>query len=335
MKRSLISTLLLCAISLVLASSMDAQTTGAYTRLKFVEEFTSTTCGPCAGAAPILNAAISVEKGVISVRYHVPIPVAGDPWNAENPQDGEDRRAFYGVNSAPFVIVGGTAGVNILSNGAAELQNALSAVPPTSFIKIDVTQSGSKILVKVKTDRALNNATMHFALVSRHVIWPTVPGTNGEKEFYDVMNKMYPSGKGTPFSQAAMEERTYEFSPSIGVTDTWTKGAQYVAVWIQSDPGQPNQGEVLQAGLSKTSTVPVDYSYPKATALSLSIPGSKYLRVDRSAEINKSITLTNPTSAPIVVNLSIRVLTSSVKQVLPQLLPQHRSQFPPTEAVRR
>lgn len=299
---TLVRSLVLGICTLVLAFNVDAQTTGAYKRLKFVEEFTSTTCPPCAPASLILNAAISVDKDVISVRYHVPIPVAGDPWYAANPEDANARMQFYGVNSAPTAIVGGTTSVPI---SAAALQSALSSVPPTSFIKIDVSQDGGKIIVKVKTDRALNNATMYFAMVSRYISWPTVPGTNGEKEFYDAMNRMFPTAAGTPIAQAATEERTYEFTPTIGAGDTWKKGRQYVAVWIQQDPGQSNEGEVLQAGLTKTATTPVDYDYPKVTALSLSVPGSRYLRVDRGADKVSEITVSNPTSAPVTAEFSI------------------------------
>jgi len=310
-QRRLIGAFVFGICTLFMTFSLDAQTTGAYKRLKFLENFTSTTCGPCAGAAPAINASVGLDKNVVSVRYHVPIPVAGDPWDAENPEDGEARRNFYGVNSAPTVIIGGTQGV---SPTIAAIASAVASVPPTSFIKIDVSQDGGKILVKVKTDRALNNATMHFAMVSRHIVWPTVPGTNGEKEFYDVMNRMLPTAAGTPIAQAATEERTYEFTPSIGTGDTWKKGRQYVVVWIQQDPGQPNQGEVLQAGLSKTSTTPEDYMYPTTTGLALTIPGNRYLRVDRGAEATKAITIANASGAPVTVTLSIKE-AQSLEQV--------------------
>ncbi len=165
--RALISAVVLCAFSLVFASSLDAQTTGAYKRIKVIEEFTSTTCPPCVFATPILNAAAHINKDVISIRYHVPIPVAGDPWYAMNPADADARMNAYGVNGAPFVVVGGKTSIDILNNGTNNLNNALNSIPPTSFVRVTVTQSGPKIIVKVKADRLLTNATLQFLTVTR------------------------------------------------------------------------------------------------------------------------------------------------------------------------
>ena len=166
--RGLISAAVLCAVSLVFTSPMDAQTTGAYKRIKVIEEFTSTTCGPCALAAPALNAVTDISKDVVSIRYHVPIPVAGDPWYAMNPVDVDGRMAAYGVNSAPFILIGGKTQLGItgdLNTNIANLSAALNSVPPTSFVRVTVTQSGPKIIVKVKADRALTNATLQFFTV--------------------------------------------------------------------------------------------------------------------------------------------------------------------------
>ena len=300
--RGLISAAVLCAVSLVFTSPMDAQTTGAYKRIKVIEEFTSTTCGPCALAAPALNAVTDISKDVVSIRYHVPIPVAGDPWYAMNPVDVDGRMAAYGVNSAPFILIGGKTQLGItgdLNTNIANLSAALNSVPPTSFVRVTVTQSGPKIIVKVKADRALTNATLQFFTVTRSMQWNTVPGTNGEKAFEDIMLKMYPDSKGTTLSLAANEEKTFEFTPKLGTGTEWG-GKQYFTAFVQD-----NAGEILQAGVTQTSTTPPDYSYPAASAATSTVTGGKYLRVDRDAQSTSTLVVSNPSSTSVTIDLTV------------------------------
>ena len=133
---SLFRTLALSALMVVIAAgSADAQFTGAYKRMKLVEQFTSATCPPCATAAPYVEAVVKLESDVISVRYHMNYPAPGDPWNVMNPNDPSVRHDLYGISGIPYMRVGGTMNINPTA-GVAAINNLISQIPPTSMAKV-------------------------------------------------------------------------------------------------------------------------------------------------------------------------------------------------------
>ena len=68
-----------------------------------LENWTSSTCGPCASNNPQLKNWIATNwNALICVSYHVGWPSPGnDPMYLHNPTQSYDRRYYYGINSVP------------------------------------------------------------------------------------------------------------------------------------------------------------------------------------------------------------------------------------------
>lgn len=75
------------------------------------EQFTSSTCGPCASADPTISAYLSSNGAntptgkMVAAKYHVHIPSNCSGTTTET----QARQQFYGVNSAPAARLGGNA----------------------------------------------------------------------------------------------------------------------------------------------------------------------------------------------------------------------------------
>jgi hypothetical protein len=285
------------------ASSASAQFTGKYKRMKLLEQYTSATCPPCATAAPFVEAAVKLESDVISLRYHMNYPAPGDPWNVMNSRDPQIRHDLYGINGIPYLRVGGTASINPTA-GVAAINNLISQIPPTSMAKIDVVQKGGKVEVTVTTDRALTGAKLFFATVQRTVtisnLPSTLPNSNGESKFGDIMMFMYPDANGTEINQAAGETRVYTFTPGMGSGREWNPANLYGIAFLQDDATK----EIIQAGASVTADTPPAFDYFERSNVSVAVSG-QFDRVDRSGTREKTVTLTNTGSAAVEVELLV------------------------------
>lgn len=301
---SLFRSLTLAALMvLVSAGAANAQFTGAYKRIKLLEQFTSATCPPCAQAAPYIEAVVKLENDIISVRYHMNYPAPGDPWNVMNGNHPQVRHDLYGISGIPYLRVGGTMNINPTA-GVAAINNLVSQIPPTSMAKIDVKQVGGKIEVTVKTDRALSGAHLFFSTVQRSVtianLPSTLPNSNGERTFGDIMMFMYPDAAGTAITQAAGETKTYTFTPAIGSDLTWNKTNLYGIAFIQDDATL----EIIQAGASVTNATPNAFDYFEGSKATANLSGI-YERVDRGATATKTIALNNSGATPVTVDLTV------------------------------
>lgn len=301
--RSLLRASIITACTMLFTLSVtNAQFTGAYKRTKLIEQFTSATCGPCVAAAPVMNSHVVLANGVISIRYHMNYPAPGDPWNVMNGTHPQVRHDKYQVRGIPHAQIGGVTAVD--PRISQNVVNALSQVPPTSMAKIVVKQRGGAVDVIVTTDRALSNARLHFTTVQRTVtitgLNQSLPNSNGETTFGDVMMFMYPDATGLEFSQAANETRTYTYTPGMGNSNIWNRNNLYGIALLQDNA----TNEVIQAAASVNEDTPPTFAYFMPSTVSGTINGI-YERVDRGATAQKQMTLTNRGTTPVTVNLSV------------------------------
>jgi hypothetical protein len=92
MTRSLQTAFYVAFASLTLFGQAVAQ----YPRNVLIEEFTSATCVPCKTASSVLNSTLGKFPGrVVSIRYHLNLPVKGDPMYNANPTDANARKTLY------------------------------------------------------------------------------------------------------------------------------------------------------------------------------------------------------------------------------------------------
>ncbi len=186
-------------------------------RVMLAEEFSSATCPPCKSWNDnVYNAALAnynTFNNKIVVKYQVPIPTPGDP---SHNADADDRRAYYGVNAAPTMVLNGS----ILDYQAATFADAATefaqfeaeAVAEPAFVAIknayvNYDGQGSTANLSVTADIESNidmtngDFRAHIVVMNKEYTYNSAP--NGDFEYHHVMRKMLPSSNGTVLNMAA------------------------------------------------------------------------------------------------------------------------------------
>lgn len=177
---------------------------GQSPRMVLQEEFTSSTCGPCAGANPTFHTWLTAHPDIYTVIFwHCNWPSPGnDPMYLQNTIDNGYRISYYGVNSIPWAIVDG----NVYDNVGNQLnwltiQNR-SAVPSPFEItvqhRLNTAEDSIFVTMLVRcTEAVAAPMVAENVVIEKHIHFTSAPGTNGEKDFYNVMKKMLPDKNGT------------------------------------------------------------------------------------------------------------------------------------------
>jgi hypothetical protein len=173
-------------------------------RRVLVEEATNASCPPCATQNPAFDALMQQNSDIVAViKYHSSWP-GYDPMYSHNTTENTARISFYGINSVPRAIVGG------IFNGAPNqvTQSMLNsyAAEPSPFEEIAIYHYLSPnedsihtfMRIRAAQDYSLSSMRWFCVVVEKHVSFSSPPGSNGEKEFYDVMKKMLPGSGGSP-----------------------------------------------------------------------------------------------------------------------------------------
>jgi len=179
------------------------------------EEFTSSTCAPCANFnAGFVPWCFTNEDDITLIKYQMSWPAPGDPYYTE---EGGVRRTFYGVNGVP----------NLFCNGS-DVPTTMTAVQ--SSFNAAVLQPGLMDIVASHhlngTEMSVDVAVLPFAdftgmmlqvIVFEYITTGNVM-TNGETEFEHVMMKMMPDANGTTIN---LEDRvTFSWSDQEDLAGT-------------------------------------------------------------------------------------------------------------------
>ena len=237
-----------------------------------IEEFTSSTCGPCASLNssfdPLLtsNNVNVAGSNLNAVKYQVNWPSPGnDP--SYNP-DVLARRTYYNVNSAPTVLYNGTAGSGNQTNiNIAKMAPAYANITPTISYNAGAVTANATITPFVTIPSA-SPIKVYQALVQSFYNYPGA--STSQKDYKHAMRSMYPSAgttytttDGTPFNVTFNHTLAYgstaSGTPGQGTTNFWTSTGSFVyeyVVWLQDAVTR----QVLQSGSAFTSSVVVPSS---------------------------------------------------------------------------
>lgn len=168
---------------------------GTTTRLPLYEEFSSSTCGPCATFNgnyynPFHDANAS---NYASIAYRVNWPGTGDPYYTT---EVGTRVAYYGISGAPTLLVDSKDGTNF--DSAALSSDLTEALAKPSYFAISATKTltGSDLTLDINTTPYLSGTyRLYAAVVEKHTY--NNFASNGETEFRDVFMKMIPDAGGT------------------------------------------------------------------------------------------------------------------------------------------
>lgn len=251
-------TLLLFSIT-VLLSGTFAQSQ----RMVLAESFTSTTCPPCASQNPAFDALLNANLDkVVSIKYHMSWPSPGnDPFYLDNQSENNNRKSYYSVSSVPQVqLEGGAWTGQPLSVNQSRIDAAAAITSPFEMkMQAIISPTNDTIhvttLIKATNDIA-NNLTAHTVIIEKFLHYNSAPGTNGEKDFHNVMKKMLPTASGSPI-KAPMVAGDYVILKNSWPLDYIYDIDQLAAVgFIQSNTSK----DVYQAALSDENAITPVYS---------------------------------------------------------------------------
>lgn len=203
-------------------------------RKPFFEEFTSSTCGPCASFNngtfnPFLAAH---EDELVYVKYQMDWPGNGDPYYTE---EGGVRKDYYGVAFVPLLV---TEGKTVPTNSQGVNTAFDEGINNPAFVDLSAYYfiDGNNVTVKgqILSYADLVNVTLHI-VVFENVTHENV-ATNGETEFHHVMMKMLPDAYGTTIPEILTSE-PYSFEQTVDMTGTFVEEMDdlSVAVFLQDN----------------------------------------------------------------------------------------------------
>ena len=234
-------------------------------RTTLVEEFTSSTCGPCASFNSTFDPTLASVNtnmpgsNIAAIKYQMNWPSPGnDP--SYNP-DGATRRTYYGVTGIPDAYLDGAP---LMSGSAAELTNSATK-PAFANIGLTVTRSGMEVTVEATVTTFADFGTgykLHIAAVENEYAYAA--STTSQDEFHFAQRKMMPNGSGTTLSaltsggtQTVTESYTFVETPTGNPTQNsyalWEKLNDVIIVaFVQNTSTK----EILQAGFQAVPAGP-------------------------------------------------------------------------------
>ena len=216
-------------------------------RRPFFEEFTSSTCPPCATFnSTVFNPFLEQHDGEMTlVKYQMNWPAPGDPYFT---LEGQTRRYFYGVSYVPDLYIDGLQ----TATTSAGVNNGFNAsLAKASFMDISATHSIESNMVSGHVDvmsHVTGDLSIFVAIVEK--ITTGNVGSNGETEFHHVMMKMAPTDYGTPVSLIDCETASVDYSVDMSGTFVEEMSDLMVAVWVQDTVRK----EVFQSAYSELQT---------------------------------------------------------------------------------
>ena len=217
------------------------------------EEFTNVSCPACGTSNPYLDTFIVARfDTIVAIKYHTWWPASNDPMYTPNIPQIRNRVSYYPLNNVPVLNVDGYY-LNIypFTNFLflnTPYRNRLSNGSPIGLSVTDTRIAGDTI----KADIALNiysslpsgNYRMRVNAIERHIHYASAPGSNGEKEFYDVFRYMFPDTNGIAIPTTV---GTYSYTIKYLRQSAWVDSMIYSAVFVQND----NTREVLNCAKAR------------------------------------------------------------------------------------
>lgn len=228
---------------------------GTVTRAGLIEEFTSSTCVPCANFNrtfdPLIvsNNANTPAANFNVIKYQMNWPSPGTDPSYNN--DGTTRRGFYGVTGIPDHYTNGMPGANgnQAEINASKTEPAYVAIGNASYkVKADSMMIDFSI-TPMYTLASASDYRVFAAVVERQYNYT---GTTTQTNFVYVMRKMFPDGNGatvTSFNDGVANNYSFNYKFNVGGVaqgnnNLWGNAANTdLVVFVQNI----NTGAVLQS----------------------------------------------------------------------------------------
>jgi len=223
-----------------------------------LEQWTSSTCAPCASNNPTIDAFVSSNFNSLSaIKYHVGWPSPGnDPMYLYNPTQSYDRRYYYGINAVPHVIMDGLIHPAYPYSTPNSLPDAFnSRTNVGSPVSIEVTDTRipgdsiqADIEINILAPLMFGEYFLRVHAIERKIQYSTAPGSNGETIFYDVFRKAFPGSEGISLNTATGQYH-YVIKYPVDMA-AWVDSMIYTTAFIQNDLTK----EVINSGKARNYT---------------------------------------------------------------------------------
>jgi PKD repeat protein len=247
-------------IFVIVLSSASEESYSQAQRLVLIEQFTNASCVPCSEQNPAFNALLSANTSkVISLKHQTAYP-GYDPINLQNPTEVNIRYAYYNGSSVPNARMDGIAGYGspeAFTQGAINAQYAVPA-PFSINLKHWLFSSNDSIVVYCEVTAAQNttllSGKLRIAMMEKQIQFSSAPGSNGEREFRNVMRKFYPNVNGINLANNWVNGQKKVISFKAKIPSYIYNISQIAMVaYIQDDADK----SVKQAGYSPNATIPL------------------------------------------------------------------------------
>lgn len=241
-----------------------AVATASVPRNGLIEEFTSSTCAPCASFNtwydPMLttNNANDPSSRLTVIKYQMNWPAVNPPNvldQSYNP-DGATRRGVYGINAIPAHVVNGMPGIELGSAQnlyQTELNNSKQA---DAYVTIggSYTIKGDSLIanVTVTPNFTMNNAPYKLYMAATEYKYTNPNATTSQSQYYHAMRKMLPDADGITITNLVAGQ-TQTFTQKWKFTTGNVAQTNY-NFWTHPIPGRlvafiqdPTTLEVLQS----------------------------------------------------------------------------------------
>jgi len=273
-------------------------------RMVVIEEGTNASCGPCARQNPTFQTYLDGNRDmVIPLKIQAWFP-GRDIMNAADSALHNNRIRYYSIQGVPTAVFNGVVLPKSSDNyydGAPSdtmaMQQAVEAIRGTMSpitLQIEETRNGNTMNVKVtvSSSTALAGANKLRVAIAERFRYYANAGTNGEKEFHNILRKMLPTVNGESLDIPAGGSKTFTYSYNIPTTGQYALDASmlYVVAFVQDDDTK----EVLQGA---TNAKPDGFADLSMDSFLNTIP--------RSGTITQVVNVNNKSNADMKVSLSI------------------------------
>jgi hypothetical protein len=209
-----------------------------------LENWTSSTCGPCASNNPQLRQWIADHwTNLTCVAYHVGWPSPGnDPMYLHNPTEVTARVNYYGITGVPAGWMLGThsyLGSPFPFGNMSVYYDMYSAQTVASGLTVTDTRFGAdsnNAQIVVTNYTALTGVNYLRVFVTEHwIIYASPPGSNGETIFENVFRKALPPTQGPQGTLLSNAAGTYVFNFKYRIDPVWKDSSIHTMAFIQND----------------------------------------------------------------------------------------------------
>jgi hypothetical protein len=232
------------------------------TRLVLSEEYSRASCVACAAqdsAYHVLMAANPTK--VVSLNYHV-AGIGADPMNANTAAQVSTRVLYYNIPNVSNCRIDGDSMLvydpsHVLYTGNPDnltqtdinteyAVNSRFTVTVSHTMSPDYDSAFVTVLVHCSQNfTAAGFLKLRLAMVEKNIHFDTDPGGNGQTDFYNVMDGMYPNTTGTAMNASWNNNQNQTYNISMAIPSyVYDKNQVDFVAWIQDDGNY----QVKQAG---------------------------------------------------------------------------------------